>query len=183
MHILVIGLAVFVVGHLLPMTQLKPALKTRLGDRGYGMVFGVFSLVSLALIVWGYSTAEFIGLYEPPLWGRHVTIICVFTAIVVLLSPLRPTHLAKWVGNPLAVGFLLWAVGHLFANGDVASVAMFGTFAVYCALNLLFRSKPEPAPERVAYFSGDMVVLSAAAIIFLLIFAAHPYIIGVPILP
>ena len=183
MHILLLGLAVFVVSHVLPMTGAKPALKQRLGDRGYGAVFGVLSLVSLGLIVWGYSQTEYIGLYEPPMWGHHVTIFCVFAAILVLVSVLVPSHLRHWISNPLAVGFLLWAIGHLFANGDVASVVMFGTFAAYCIVSLLVRPAPEVSSKIDVSLSGDVIAVAVAAVIFFIVFAAHPYIIGVHILP
>jgi len=183
MHILIIGLAVFVVGHVVPMTPLKPLLKELLGSGGYGAFFGVTSLIAFALIIWGFLSAEFIAVYEPPLWGRYATMVLVFCAIIILVSMLRPCHIRKYMRFPGAVGLLCWAGGHLLANGDLASVIMFGTFAVYCVVSFLWGYATQPAPDFTPLVKEDCYVIATAILIYLLIFTAHPYIIGAEIIP
>ena len=182
MRILILGLVVFVVSHLIPMTSLKPKMQKLLGTGGYQAVFAIISLISLGLIILGFSSAEFVEVYDPPLWGRHVTMVLVLLAIVAVVSMIRPCRIQKFVRFPLAVGLFLWAIGHLLANGDLASVVMFGTFALYCMISIVWGLRTTSPQSFVTELRADFLVIGGALVIYVLIFAAHPYIIGMPIL-
>ena len=51
----------------------------------------------------------------------------------------------------MLVGIILWAIGDLFANGDLASLLLFGAFLAYAIVDLIAvipRGDPAPAVVR-----------------------------------
>jgi uncharacterized membrane protein len=140
---------VFLAAHSLP--SVRPArawLRDRLGPRGYALAF---SLSSTLLLVWLLSAAvraPYVALWAPPVWAYHLTLLLapVGTVLVVAglirpnplsigfvargFDPARP-GLAGISRHPVLWGFLLWALGHVPANGDVVSVSLFTALGLF----------------------------------------------------
>ena len=98
---------------------------------------GVFSLIvlaSIALVVWGFSEAPFEPVYAPAPWGRHAAMIAMPAALVLFVAANMATHTRAVLRHPMLLGLLVWALAHLAANGDLASVALFGSFAAFAVL-------------------------------------------------
>jgi uncharacterized membrane protein len=138
--------------HLVVAGPLRPLLAARLSERGFR---GLFSLLSAAGLVWlivAYRGADFV-----PLWGRLpgagvITIVLVLIAFVLLVFSIAPssptlagademlkgelaaTGIFRITRHPGLWAFALWAAAHLYANGDAASVLLFGAILV-TALN------------------------------------------------
>ena len=130
-------------------TRLRDVLVARLGDGPYR---GVFSLASLAGIVWmGYAYAR-APLLET--WGRlpglhpaafAVALLGVLLAVLGLAAP-NPTSvgreatlaqgaagvrgITRITRHPFLWGVALWALVHLVVNGDLASLTLFGALLV-----------------------------------------------------
>ena len=65
--------------------------------------------------------------------------------------PTCPGSIKRRVKHPMLVGIILWAIGHLLANGDLASLLLFGAFLIYAILDLIAvipRGDPAPAVVR-----------------------------------
>ena len=80
----------------------------------------------------------------------------------------------------------IWALAHLLANGDVASVVLFGSFlayAVYDRISVKKRQAAGPLGNRTGGLPGDLAVVSVGlgAWAFLL-FGGHYWLVGVPLL-
>ena len=61
--------------------------------------------------------------------GPHVAWVPVLAAFVfVAAAYLPPGSIKHRLKYPMLVGIVLWAVGHLLANGDLASLLLFGAF-------------------------------------------------------
>jgi uncharacterized membrane protein len=183
MTILIIGLAVFFAIHLVPaMSGLKQALKGQLGDKGYQGMFTLLAFAGLGLIIWGYSRAEWVDVYFPPDWGRHVTMVLVFVAFILLAAANMRGRIRKTLKHPMLIGILLWGTGHLLANGDLASVLLFGSFVAYAVIDIALAS----AQGRVAQFevkpAHDIMAVVGGAVVYAVFIFLHPYVIGVPII-
>ena len=141
-----LGLHLFVSG-----TRLRDGLVSMIGEGAY---LALFSLASIAAIVWrvmSYNAAQAGSdpiLHTPWIGVRHLAIPVVALAFLLavpgLLLP-NPTSLkqegaaakdgtvrgvVRITRHPFLWGVALWSAFHTAANGDEASVLFFGTFCL-----------------------------------------------------
>lgn len=137
MLVMVIGLIVFFAIHAVPTNvELKNGLVARFGTGGYRTIFGVLSLIGLALIVLGFHKLQLHPgknpiLWDPPMFMRHIALPLMLVASVALVAGFIPSHIQAALKHPFLVAIKAWALGHLLANGDLASLLLFGSFLAY----------------------------------------------------
>ncbi len=126
------------------------------GAIGEGPYLGLFSVASLGGIVWLSMSYNAASLDYVETWGQLVNLhilasVIMFFAFMIgvpgLLTP-NPTSvgaeaildqeepvsgMTRITRHPFLWGVFLWALSHLVVNGDLASLLMFGTFAVLTA--------------------------------------------------
>lgn len=187
MWILILGLLVFFSVHSVRMVA--PGFRDRQLELSPGRWKGIYALVStigLGLIIWGWIAfrGEAPELYEPPAWGRHVAMGLVWIAFVLLASAnMPPGRIRVFLKHPMLTGIILWAAGHLFANGDLASVLLFGSFLLYAAVNrVAVIARGDPAPEVTRPRSDLIAVLAGTALYVLFVLWLHGWLFGVPLL-
>lgn len=135
MPYLVGGLLLFVAVHMVAwLPPLRRTLVRRLGPGGYQGAFALAALAGLTLVVVGYRRVPFSALYAPPAWGDTAALLLMLPAAVLLVAAYAPGNVRRYTRHPMLWGVSLWAVAHLSANGDLASVVLFGTFALYALL-------------------------------------------------
>jgi hypothetical protein len=82
---------------------------------------------------------------------------------------------------PLALAIACWAIGHLFAKGDLASFVLFGGM-LFCALAFfalgIISGSASPAEVRPGH---DLLSIFAGIALFAAMAQLHPLISGVPI--
>ena len=184
MELLIAGLVIFFGMHLIPSRpSLRNSLLSKLGEKGFKAVFALISLAGLVLIVLGKGDAEFIALYEPPEWGKHVTSLLVLVALYCLISSELKTSLRSVTAHPMLWGISAWAGGHLLANGDRASVLLCASFLIYSlfAMASANRRGARPKGDGLAV-KGDGIALVIAAVIYIGLMFFHASIAGVPIM-
>jgi uncharacterized membrane protein len=137
--------------HLLVAGPLRPTLVQRIGESGFRIAFSVASLILLIALIAAYRAAPLIGLWATPSWGYAWSHVCMVPAFVLLALSLAksPTSVGPRLApdraidargvfritrHPMLNAFALWAIAHLPANGDLASVILFSTILV-TALN------------------------------------------------
>jgi len=157
MTILVLGLLLFLGVHSIRIVAApwREAQIARLGRNAWRGGYSLISAVGLGLIIWGFSLARGQGpqLWLPPTWARHITILLTLPAFVLLVAAdLRGSQLRAVVRHPMLLGVLLWAVGHLVANGSLADLLLFGGFLAWSAVDLWSVRRRDqlagtPAPE------------------------------------
>ncbi|GAV20485.1 NnrU protein [Mariprofundus micogutta] len=186
MNTLRLGLIIFFAIHLLPSVKpLYAALKNKLGEKAFKGLFALVSLAGMVLIVMGMGEAEFVDVYEPPSWGRHVTsLLMLFALYGVIAAQMKfPTSIKTVSAHPMLWGITAWSTGHLLANGDLASVTMFGAFLIYSLFAMFSANQRGARPSAGPLtFKGDGIVLVITAVIYTLIMFFHASIAGVPIM-
>lgn len=192
MAILILGLAIFQGVHSVSIAA--PAWRERVRARmGEGAWKGVYSLVSaagLALIVWGYglARADPFVLWVPPTGLRHLTLLLMIPAFVLLASAFLPGRIKAAVRHPMLTAVKVWALAHLLANGTLADLVLFGGFLAWAVADRISVKKRERAgllappaePPRGANDSIAVGVGLAAYAFFA--FWLHSFLIGVPVL-
>jgi uncharacterized membrane protein len=157
MTMLIAAAAVFVLIHLLISgTRVRDWL---VGAIGQGPYMGLFSLASIAALVWmGFAYAHARSSGADPVWWTAtpltkwiqlgVTLLAFLLAVPGLMTP-NPTSvrqeatldkpdavkgILRITRHPFLWGVALWAAGHLMVNGDLASLILFGSLLVLAVL-------------------------------------------------
>ena len=185
MLLIVLGVIVFFSIHALPWhPNFRAGVVVKLGPSRYRASFSVVALVGLVLLIIGKVQAPFISLYTPPIWGRTLALPLVFVALILLpAANMPPSNIKRLIRHPMLVGILLWSCAHLLANGDVASVILFGSFAIYSAVDILSaNSRGKNKHLLVAPISKDIMVIAAGSVAYVIILFAHPYLFGAPVI-
>jgi uncharacterized membrane protein len=189
MALLIIGIAVFLGIHLLPaFPHMREALIGRLGETGYRIAFAISSIAGFALLVWGFATAPFVQVWSPPAWTRWVAIVLMLPAFIFLVAAYVPGRIKEKVKHPFLVAIKTWALAHLIANGDLASIILFGSFlayAVFDRISLKGRKSTkftESAAQGGARNDLIAVILGVVLYVVFLVWL-HPLLIGRPVVP
>ncbi|WDR04822.1 NnrU family protein [Devosia rhodophyticola] len=172
MWVMIAGLVIFFAIHSVRMVA--PGFRTAQIGAQPGRWKGLYALVSLlgfALIIWGWVLFRPVAepVYDPPIWGRHAAMALVWVAFIMVVASninMPAGRIKHWVKHPLLLGVGLWSIAHLLANGDMASVMLFGSFLVYGTVNgVSAMGRGDPAPV-VTGPRGDVVALVAGTVLY-----------------
>jgi uncharacterized membrane protein len=185
MATLLAGLLLFFGAHGFSMFRAARArLVEHLGALPYRGLYSVVSLLGFVLIVLGYGHAPRIEIWAPPEWLRHVAMLLLLPFFVLLIAAYVPGYIKARLGNPMLLSLKTWAFAHLLANGDLASMLLFGSFLAFGVVDLIAvkrsgRSAQVAAPR--ALFDG--LALGAGLVLYVLfIVRLHNWLIGVPLI-
>lgn len=187
MEMLIIGVLLWSLVHLMKSVTpgLRSSIQAVIGEGPHKGLVTLLLLVSLALMIFGWrsTTAEFV--YDPPTWGRHANMTLMFVAILLLGAAQGSSRIRQWIRHPMLTGVLLWAVGHLLANGDNKSLVLFGGLGLWALISIFTVSRNEGhwvKPSKVASVGRELLSVAIAAILYALLFWAHPYLSGIPLI-
>jgi uncharacterized membrane protein len=189
MTLLIIGIIVFLGVHLLPtITDLRARLVSSLGEAGYKGAFSLLSLASVALLIYGYATAPLVQLWSPPQWTRWVAVVLMLPAFIFLVAAYVPGRIRERLKHPFLVAIKIWALAHLLANGDLASVILFGSFLAYAVYDRITLKHRRPSsivgiegPERP---QNDVIAVVLGTVLYAVFLVwLHPLLIGHAVLP
>lgn len=184
---LIIGIVIFLGVHLIPTSpELKNGLVERFGATAYKIGFAVLSLIGLVVIILGYHKLQIlpeknVTLWYPPIFMRHIAVALMLPAMIFLAAYFIPSRIRSAIKHPMLVAIKTWALAHLLANGDLASVILFGSFLAYAVYDRIsMKRRPAETPSTSPSIINDIavVVLGAAFFAFFLLWA-HEYLIGV----
>jgi uncharacterized membrane protein len=132
---------------ILSSTRLRGSLRDQFGEYGY---LGVYSLTALATFAWfvaAYGRAPTVRLWAPWAWSALVPVVLMpFAAILAVAGYTTPNPTAvgmerragaddpapgilRVTRHPILWAVGLWAIGHLVANEDLASLWFFFAIA------------------------------------------------------
>ena len=142
MGLLVTGIALWIGIHLMPSVGigLKTHLVSRVGILPYRAGFAACIVGALVLIVLGWQSARTASVYIPPYSIRPVAIGLVVLAFVMLGTTFRASRIYRFIRFPQLAAIILWAAGHLLANGDSRSLVLFGSMAAWAVLMMILIS-------------------------------------------
>jgi len=183
MNTLIIGLIIFIGIHSLPMSaSLRQILVTRLGENIYQGVFALTAITGFIIIILGKAYADFVPVWDPPVWTKHITLTLMPFALILLPAANMPGNIKRYTRHPMLWGVTLWAFAHLCANGDLASIILFASFGAYTVIAMLSANLRGAAKQRQKIpVVKDFMVIVAGLISYAIILVAHPYLFGVPV--
>ncbi|MEJ6479163.1 MAG: NnrU family protein [Octadecabacter sp.] len=206
---------VFFLGHSIPV---RPAMRAKLvatlGPRGFTIGYSILSLGVLIWLIGAASRAPYVPLWDWAVWQNLIVLaVMAFVIALLALSIGRPNpfsfggarndmfnpEMAGIVAvfrHPLLVALALWAIAHMIANGDLAHVVLFGTFAGFALVGqrIIDRRKQRQmgaqwgelkAKMRIGTLNPKGTVLRQiiAVLAFGVLLWLHPMLFGVNPLP
>jgi len=185
MTVLAVGLAMFLGIHLVPVAQpLRTRWRTSLGERGYRIAFSVVSAIGLGMIIAGWWLAgPGPALFQPSPLARRAAPYAMTAAFILLASSHTPSHIRASVKHPMLIGVIIWALVHLFANGDTRGTLLFGALLAYGVVDLI----SAVARGAVAVFEprarADVISVVAGTVVALVVMTFHRVLFGHPAVP
>jgi uncharacterized membrane protein len=145
-----LAVAAFVGGHfLLSWIPLRSALVARLGEGRFAAAYSILMVLALVWVVAAYRAAPPHVLWDLGRWAKVVALMVMPFALVLLVLGVvgrnptgvagdatfkqhaAPVHGAATITrHPFLSGAALLAIAHLLANGDAASVILFGGIGI-----------------------------------------------------
>ncbi|MGI9308968.1 MAG: NnrU family protein [Gammaproteobacteria bacterium] len=181
MWLLILGWILFLGAHLSPgVFGLRDQIVARLGEKRFLGLYIATSVTGMSCIIIGKYIAPFVNVWYPPLWGREVAGVLVLIGSILFAAMALPSNFRRLVHHPMLWGMALWGIGHLFANGDLASMLLFGGFAGYALISIgsLTRRGKIGDTNKYAVWQ-DLVVVVAGTGAYLTLLWLHPLLFGV----
>lgn len=184
MTLLVLGLLVFVGIHLVPtFASTRQNLIERHGLRVYKAGFAATSFIGLILLIAGKANAEFVPLWIPATWGRHAAMLLMLFSFILLASAYMPSNVKRLTAHPMLLGVTLWSAAHLTANGDLASVILFGGLGAFALFDMWSANRRGAAPSSKPFpLSKDAIAVAVGVLAYAAILFLHPYLFGVRVI-
>ncbi len=184
--VLVLGLVLFLGPHVfVTMRPQRNAAVKSLGEWPYKAGFAVVSIVGLYVIGKGFGMYDAEGaivVWTPPRWTRHVTETLMLLACICVSAAYLPGNIKRVLKHPMLVGVKTWAVAHLFTNGDLGGIILFGAvlaWAVYDRISLKRRSDAGGPPIPLGGWKNDVAAVIVGIILYIaLAFPFHSLVIG-----
>jgi uncharacterized membrane protein len=175
MAILVLGLIIFLGLHSTRIVSEggRERAITRFGESSWKGIYSALSAIGLVLIVWGFARARHDApqLWTPPPGGRHITMLLMLAALILLASYLfKRSHTAVMTHHPMVWSVLLWSAGHLFANGSAADLVLFGAFLIWSIADLA-SSYGRDRRNGVRYPTAEVGATAGAVVVGLVLYA------------
>jgi uncharacterized membrane protein len=189
MVLMLAGLALFVLSHgFTTMREQRAAVIARIGEGPYKILYSVVAIASVLMMAYGYGDWRREGpaqLWYPPVWTRHLALLLMLLASIMLAATYSSGHIKAILKHPMLASVKTWALAHLLANGDAATIVLsLGVlaWAVYARISMK-RREPSRALGPKGW-TGDAVAVIGGIVIYLfLAYVFHPYVVGVPVMP
>ncbi|MFW6300452.1 MAG: NnrU family protein [Oceanicaulis sp.] len=183
MGVLITGLAIFLGMHMTRVLGIKRVVVSAIGETLYWIFYTVISAIGLSLVVYGYSLAHpSETVWNPPEWTRTLALFAVPLSLVLLVAAYTPSHIRSLLRHPMTLAVVLWSGAHLIANGEIASLILFGAFFVWSVLLLIEGYAVGGAFETSGTWSADFasIVIGLGAAALLAVF--HMQLFGVAVI-
>lgn len=184
MTLLILGLLVFFGIHLVPAApRLHSRVKARMGENGWKGFMALIAIVGFVLIVIGWQRTPFVSVYTPPAFGRMMPHLLMLPALILLAAAYIPSNIKRFTRHPVLWGTGLWATAHLFANGDLRSLLLFGTFLVWALFDMWSANRRGAwlSEQRIAWYY-EVVVVIVGLVAYGLLARFHGTLFGMPIM-
>ncbi len=186
MAVLIVGLALFLLPHLLREFGLRDVLVERFPSSGaYKGAYSLITLLGLVLIVVGFSRAPFITVWVPPFDEDHLAMVLMGFVFWMILSAYTPwSFVSVKLRNPMVAGVAVWGFAHLLVNGDLASMLLFGGFTLWGAVKFINLWRATEVPEfKQSMVIWDIMNFLLGMVIFWTVFFFHGDLFGRALYP
>ena len=155
MELLAIAALAFLATHLgISSTPLRGVLVSSLGEGAYQGLYSLVAVVTLGLMIYAYGSVPHHDYLWLPSQGLHLAAsgLMLLSSVLLAMGLLSKNPTSVGMGSavrqeiagifritrhPVQWAFLLWAISHVLANGDVATLILAGTIGLVSGLGML----------------------------------------------
>jgi len=186
MALLILGLVLFIGTHVfVTLRGARVVLIQAIGEWPYKGAVTVLSIVGVVLIGFGfgeYRRTGCVDVWYPPHWSYYVTQLLMWPASIFVVAAYIRGNIWRTLKHPMLVGIKTWAAAHLFSNGDLGSIVLFGSFllwAVYDRVSLKHRPDAGAPPIPAGGRRNDIIAIVVGTVLYLLLgLVFHPLVVG-----
>ena len=162
-------------------TRLRDEVAARIGDRGFRGLFSILSIIVIIFLGSSYNHASRTLVWVAPLWLRWLLVLVMLPASILFVGSVaapnptmiggervsEPRGLMRVTRHPMLWSFALWAIVHMIATGDTASLLFFGTFLVTALAGMpsIDAKTARRDPERWQRLAASTSIVPGAAIV------------------
>lgn len=190
MNTLIVGLLLFFGSHSISIVApgWRDVMATRLGRRGWQLLYSLVSLAGFVLMVRGYRLAghEPVIVYSTPAVFDWLALALMLPVFPLLFAAYLPGRIRDAAKHPLLAATKFWALAHLLTNGTLADVLLFGGFLAWAVADRISLRRRGQRPIRMAPPGprNDVIALVGGLLAYLLfVLWAHQAAFGVSPLP
>ena len=179
--ILIIGLLLFFIPHLQRELGLRQRVMESIPSVGaYKGLYSLITLGGLVLIVWGKSVSPFTMVWQPVYELRFISHVLMLPALVLFIAGNVPdSYLRKHLRNPMLLAVVFWGLAHLWSNGDLASMLLFGGFTLWGLIKFISLGYANDTGTKKASLLWDIIALVGGLSMYVLISIYHGQLFGV----
>ena len=184
MFFLSLGMVTFIGIHLLPtFSSLRQNIVSHLGEGPFKGIFSAIAMGGLILIIIGMINTEFRPIWDPPIWGKRVALVLMPLPFILLASANMKSNTKRFTRHPMLWGISLWSVVHLFANGDLASLILFGGLGSF-SLFAMFSANIRGAEKQETKYpiKKDLMTVAVGLAAYSGFLLTHSFLFGVSII-
>jgi uncharacterized membrane protein len=186
MALLILGLVLFIGTHVfVTLRGARVVLIQAIGEWPNKGAVTVLSIVGVVLIGFGfgeYRRTGWVDVWYPPHWSYYVTQLLMWPASIFVVAAYIRGNIWRTLKHPMLVGIKTWAAAHLFSNGDLGSIVLFGSFllwAVYDRVSLKHRPDAGAPPIPAGGRRNDIIAIVVGTVLYLLLgLVFHPLVVG-----
>lgn len=188
MSIFLLGLIMFLGIHCISILNdsLRNRIVSKIGEWPWKGIYSLVSIFGFVVMLRGYEVIRYDTalLYAPPAWLQHLSMLLFLPVFPLLIAAYFPGRIKRVTKHPMLLGTILWAVAHLFSNGSLVNVILFGSFLAWAIIDIISISLRPPRPVPGAPYSSfnDIIACVVGLGLYLgFIFWLHETVTGIPI--
>jgi uncharacterized membrane protein len=151
-YILYAATIAFLATHFISSTPLRPLLAQAIGERGYLAAYSLLAFATLGWMIWAFNRAPVEPLWEGLRLAPAILMPFSFILLACGLLSRNPTAVGqagamasaepargiiRVTRHPVMWSFMLWAIAHILARGELKATVFFGAFLLLAALGAL----------------------------------------------
>jgi len=179
--ILILGLLLFLVPHLLRELGLRDRIIDGLPSMNvYRGLYSLIALTGLGIMIWGKVSAPFSMVWEPLFELRYISHVLMVPAFILVMAGNLPvSFMRRQLRNPMLLGVTFWGLAHLWSNGDLASMLLFGSFTAWSAYKFVALGLSKGPVSGSPSILWDIVAVIGGLILYAAISLYHGELFGV----
>jgi uncharacterized membrane protein len=170
--LLIAGIVIWIGAHVFK--RLAPEQRAAMGDKGRLVVTAAI-VVGLVLMIVGYRSSMQIDVWYPAGFLTHINnVLMLFAFYSFGIGASKGRHAQK-IRHPQLTAVKIWAVAHLIANGDLASILLFGSMLAWAVLEVILINKAEGpwVKPDVIKPNGDVKNAIIAGVLYVVVAGIH----------
>ncbi len=177
MLVLTIGMAIFVAIHLIPSApNLRASLLGKFGENGYKGIYSLLALAGLGMIIYGKAIASYDPVWNPPVWSRHLVWTMMLPALILIVAANVPGNVKRLTPHPMMWAVSIWAIAHLVANGDKASIILFAPLLAFALIHIVSANRRGASVQSEKLpLAADLKIVGIGVAVYVILLFAHPF--------